>query len=64
MHVHDANLFGSSYHIVVDDVVAAAREIKEELVLRYTEAPQLYEITPSLEDLFVAFSGGTPSCPR
>jgi ABC-2 type transport system ATP-binding protein len=63
-HVHDANLFGSSYHIVVDDVVAAAPEIKEELVLRYPEAPQLYEITPSLEDLFVAFSGGTPSCPR
>jgi ABC-2 type transport system ATP-binding protein len=61
-HVHDANLFGSSYHIVVDDVMAAAGEIKEELVLRYREAPEFYEIKPSLEDLFVAFSGGTPSC--
>lgn len=63
-HVHDANLFGSSYHIVVDDVMAAAGEIKEELALRYPEAPDFYEIKPSLEDLFVAFSGGAPTCHR
>lgn len=63
-HVNDANLFGSSYHIVVDDAAAAADEIKKELELRYAETPEFYEIKPSLEDLFVAFSGGGPACRR
>lgn len=61
-NVRDANLFGSSYHIVVDDVASATREIRKELAMRYQEHPELYEITPNLEDLFVAFSGGTVSC--
>ena len=63
-NVRDANLFGSSYHIVVDDVASATREIRKELAMRYQEHPELYEITPNLEDLFVAFSGGTVSCRR
>jgi len=61
-HVCDANLFGSTYHIVVDDVGAAAADIRKELELRYSPAPELTEATPSLEDLFVAFSGGVTSC--
>ncbi len=61
-HVCDANLFGSNYHIVVDDAGAAAADIRKELELRYSPAPELAEATPSLEDLFVAFSGGVPSC--
>ena len=63
-HVSDANLFGISYHIVVDDIQAADQEIKRELGLKYSKTPELYEITPSLEDLFVAFSGGVASCPE
>lgn len=63
-HVSDANLFGISYHIVVDDIQAADQEIKKELGLKYSKTPELYEITPSLEDLFVAFSGGVASCPE
>jgi len=63
-HVSDANLFGISYHIVVDDIQAADQEIKRELGLKYSKTPELYEITPSLEDLFVAFSGGVSSCPE
>jgi len=57
-HVFDANLFGSSYHIVVDDVEAAERAINKELSVRSTDMPSLSEISPSLEDLFVSFSGG------
>ncbi|MDD4159361.1 MAG: ABC transporter ATP-binding protein [Synergistaceae bacterium] len=63
-HVYDANLFGSSYHIVVDDAAAAVLAVTKELELRYAEAPELFEITPSLEDLFVSFSGGEPSCQK
>ena len=61
-HVCDANLFGTNYHIVVDDAASAVREIKNELGRRYSASPELFETTPSLEDLFVAFSGGTPPC--
>ena len=61
-HVCDANLFGTNYHIVVDDAGAAAREIRKELDSRYSPVPELFEITPGLEDLFVAFSGGELPC--
>jgi ABC-2 type transport system ATP-binding protein len=57
-HVIDANLFGTSYHIVVDNSEAAEYAIKKELSIRNTKVPELLEITPSLEDLFVSFSGG------
>ena len=57
-HVIDANLFGTSYHIVVDNSEAAECAIKKELSIRNTRVPELLEITPSLEDLFVSFSGG------
>jgi len=63
-NVRDANLFGSSYHIVVADVASSTREIRKEPVMRYQEHPELYEKTPNLDDLFVAFSGGTVSCRR
>ena len=62
-HVYDANLFGISYHIVVDDIQEAEQEIKSKLGLKYSIAPDLYEIMPNLEDLFVAFSGDVVSCP-
>ena len=61
-HVCDANLFGADYHIVVDDAYAAAGYIRKELELRYSPVPELFETTPSLEDLFVAFSGGAQYC--
>ena len=61
-HVCDANLFGTNYHIVVDDADAAAGEIRKELDQRYSPLPDLFETTPSLEDLFVAFSGGALPC--
>jgi ABC-2 type transport system ATP-binding protein len=62
-HVYDANLFGISYHIVVDDIQEAEQEIKSKLGLKYSITPDLYEIMPNLEDLFVAFSGDVVSCP-
>ena len=57
-HVTDANLFGSTYHIVVDDAAGAASSIKSQAALLGKSIPEMYEIRPGLEDLFVSFAGG------
>ncbi len=57
-HVTDANLFGSTYHIVVDDVNGAVSSIKSEAERLGKSIPDMFEIRPGLEDLFVSFAGG------
>jgi len=57
-HVLDANLFGSVYHIVVDDVDMARRSIEDKFRAKGIAMPELIEISPSLEDLFVSYAGG------
>lgn len=56
-NVLDANLFGSSYHIVVDDICGAIKDIEKKILLKNMGKPDLIEIMPNLEDLFVSFSG-------
>lgn len=56
-HVLDANLFGSLYHVVVDDAEAASAAIKSAAADRNIALPELMEIKPGLEDLFVSFAG-------
>ena len=56
-HVEDANLFGTSYHIVVDDPVAGLEAIKKGAAAQNITLPESSrEIKPGLEDLFVAFA--------
>lgn len=58
-HVLDANLFGSSYHVVVDDIDGARASISGVLKSKMNIArPELSEIQPNLEDLFVSFARG------
>ena len=54
--VSDANMFGSSYHIVVDDIEKAKEAIKASFEKRGMKAPEMKEIKPGLEDLFVSFA--------
>ena len=57
-HVIDANLFGMTYHIVVDDAEEAKLSVEAEFKKRDIAMPELSEVTPNLEDLFVSFAGG------
>lgn len=57
-HVADANLFGSSYHVVVDDVEGARADIAVEFKKMGRTMPPVEEVSPNLEDLFVSFAGG------
>ena len=57
-HVIDANLFGMTYHIVVDDAEEAKLSVEAEFKKRDIAMPELIEVTPNLEDLFVSFAGG------
>ena len=54
----DANLFGSSYHVVVDDVEGARTDIAVEFKKMGRTMPPVEEVSPNLEDLFVSFAGG------
>lgn len=56
-HVIDANLFGSLYHIVVDDAGAAIATIMASAAEKGLNVPEPFEIKPGLEDLFVSFAG-------
>jgi len=55
-HVKDAKLFGSSYHIVVDDMEGAKRAVEDYFKAEKISVPVMEEIEPGLEDLFVALS--------
>jgi ABC-2 type transport system ATP-binding protein len=59
-HVVDVNMFGSSYHIVVDDAAAAKPAIEAAFKEKGIAMPDMEEVTPTLEDLFVAFAGEAP----
>ncbi|MDO5563323.1 MAG: ABC transporter ATP-binding protein [Synergistaceae bacterium] len=56
-HVYDANLFGTCYHIVVDDAEAGKATIRDAARAKNIEIPELEDVKPGLEDLFVAFAG-------
>lgn len=56
--VVDANIFGTSYHLVVNDITQAKKDINVELKNRNITEKALVEIRPNLEDLFVSFAGG------
>ena len=56
--VVDANMFGSNYHIAVSDAEAAQNSIKRHFEAKGAAFPGMTELTPALEDLFVAFAGG------
>ncbi|MDO5114605.1 MAG: ABC transporter ATP-binding protein [Synergistaceae bacterium] len=56
-HVIDANMFGSKYHIVTDDIDGARRSVEEAFISRKLAVPVMYRVEPGLEDLFVAFAG-------
>jgi len=52
--VHEAALFGTTLHVVVDDDADAAARVREALVLAGFAVERVERITPSLEDVFVA----------
>lgn len=53
----DMNSFGGSYHIVVGDAKKGADQVKAALLKAGLSGFDLREITPTLEDVFVAFAG-------
>lgn len=55
-NVVDANLFGSSYHIVTDDIDKTKKSIEKELKKQGYSIPPIIEIEPCLEDLFVSYA--------
>ncbi len=56
-HIADANMFGSNYHIVTDDAEGARASVEAAFSEHGEKMPELREIEPGLEDLFVAFAG-------
>lgn len=64
-HIVDANMFGSKYHIVTDDAQGARDSAAAAFREHGAEPPEMREIEPGLEDLFVAFAGRSAAqCPR
>jgi ABC-2 type transport system ATP-binding protein len=59
--VLDAAAFGSSVHAVVADVQAALPQIREVLAARGVTVKRLEQISPSLEDVFVALTAAPKS---
>lgn len=57
-HIVDANMFGSKYHIVTDDANGAHVSIEDAFSGQGGKVPAMKEITPGLEDLFIAFAAG------
>ena len=60
-HITDANMFGTNYHIVTDDAEGARASIEEAFREHGESAPEMREMEPGLEDLFVAFAGRSES---
>lgn len=52
----DINAFGEKYHLVVEDVAAATLQIKTTLAEVGLQDIKLCEISPTLEDVFVALA--------
>ena len=64
-HIVDANMFGSKYHVVTDDAQGARDSAAAAFREHSAELPEMREIEPGLEDLFVAFAGRSAAqCPR
>lgn len=64
-HIVDANMFGSKYHIVTDDADGARDSAAAAFREHGAEPPEMREIEPGLEDLFVAFAGRSAAqCPK
>lgn len=64
-HILDANMFGSKYHVVTDDTQGARDSAAAAFREHGAEPPDMREIEPGLEDLFVAFAGrSAEQCPR
>ena len=64
-HIVDANMFGSKYHVVTDDAQGARDSAAAAFREHGAEMPEMREIEPGLEDLFVAFAGRSAAqCPR
>lgn len=64
-HIVDANMFGSKYHVVTDDAQGARDSAAAAFAEHGAELPEMREIEPGLEDLFVAFAGRSAAqCPR
>lgn len=55
-NVVDANLFGNSYHIVTSNIKETKSSIENELKKRNVAVPEIIEIAPCLEDLFVSYA--------
>jgi ABC-2 type transport system ATP-binding protein len=55
--VLEVNPFGDKYHLVVDDAPAAAAEVSAALGAAGVDIASLSEISPTLEDVFVALAG-------
>lgn len=55
-NVVDANLFGTSYHIVTNAPEKSIKSITESLKKQGIKVPPLIEIQPGLEDLFVSYA--------
>jgi ABC-2 type transport system ATP-binding protein len=56
--VQDAAVFGNSLHAVVADAQAAIPGIREALEARQVRIGKVEQISPSLEDVFVALTAG------
>ncbi len=52
----DMNMFGETYHLVVEDIAAAQVQVKSALDKANIAIDVLAEIQPTLEDVFVALS--------
>ncbi len=64
-HILDSNMFGSKYHVVTDDAQGARDSAAAAFREHGAEPPEMREIEPGLEDLFVAFAGrSAEQCPR
>jgi ABC-2 type transport system ATP-binding protein len=54
--IMDINVFGTKYHLVVEDAVAASSAVRAALAESQVPITSLKEISPNLEDVFVALA--------
>jgi ABC-2 type transport system ATP-binding protein len=59
--VTDVAIFGSSLHVVVDEAGKSVAELRSLLEQRSIHVTKIERIRPSLEDVFVALTGGSRS---
>ena len=52
----DINAFGAKYHLVVQDAAAAHSQVEQLLDYAHIPITSLHQISPSLEDVFVALT--------